>query len=101
MVSDGVGPGKEVKANPLYKRLDTFLTSAKLRLQDMKNNVTKVDQGMDALVTSYGETLKDAEEDPVKRFFTLIVSFVRNLRKAHDDNSRRYSILWLLFSFLD
>lgn len=73
----------------MYKRLEAFLTNAKLKLQDLKNNVTKVEQGMDSVMTSYGESMKDAEEDPVKRFFNILVTFVRNLRKAHEDNTRR------------
>lgn len=83
-------PLSDHKANPLYKRLDTFLTSSKVKLVDLKNNMTKVEQGMDTLMSAYGENAKEvSDEDTIKRFWNLIVSFVRNLRKAHEDNTRR------------
>lgn len=76
--------------NPLHRRLNGFLLTAKPRVAQLKQQVKNVETAVETEMNKYGESLKKtAEDDPSKLFFSTITTFARALRTAVDENAAR------------
>jgi hypothetical protein len=75
---------------PLFSRLDHFLSEAKPRLTFIKNELRSVESQVESNMARYGENYRAiADEDPCKKFYSTLSAFARSLTTAHDQNTKR------------
>jgi hypothetical protein len=83
LLEDAKGP----VINPLYHRLDSFLTMAKPKIAQMKQFAKSLESSLERNMNRYGESLLAmSEEDPTKKFFSTFTEFAKSYHKANDDN---------------
>lgn len=76
--------------NPLHRRLNGFLLTAKPRIATIRQQVKNVEAAVEKEMNKYGESLKKtAEDDACKLFFSTIANFARAYRTACDENAAK------------
>lgn len=76
--------------NPLHRRLNGFLLTAKPRIATIRQQVKNVEAAVEKEMNKYGDSLKKtAEDDACKLFFSTIASFARAYRTACDENAAK------------
>eukprot|EP01038_Epipyxis_sp_PR26KG_P007971 gene7971-10811_t len=86
---------KGLVTNPLYRRLDNFLTQSKPKLLLIKNHIKEVEEQVDQIMNRYCEHMNDnnAEDDPCKTFFSYLSLFSRNLHSSYEENITKKILL--------
>ena len=76
--------------NPLHRRLNGFLLTAKPRIAQIRLQVKSVEAAVEKEMNKYGDSLKKtADDDACKLFFSTIAQFARAYRTACDENTAR------------
>lgn len=84
-LEDAKGP----TTNPLYLRLDAFLTAAKPRLALMQQHRKSLDSDLGTLLARYGESMQDKDGAcPVQKFFGVFGDFAKAYQHCVEDNQK-------------
>jgi hypothetical protein len=76
---------------PYMLRLENFLNDAQTKLADILQKRNKLEEQIKQLLHDYHEEYpsNNAEEDACQKFFATIVTFYRQLLKAHEENIKK------------